>query len=478
MPLIFDNQFANKFPELCHAQKIQPDGQAKLRWVNDALWKSLSHDFPPKELADWIAGNRDWLGTEPVAQKYAGHQFGHFNPYLGDGRGLLVGQVKTANERYDLHVKGAGPTPYSRGGDGRAVLRSSIRELLASEAFQALGIPTTRALALVSTEGRIQRETIEPGAMLVRVARTHIRFGHFEHCLYRNLEDSAKRLWQHSIEELWPSAADKTVSEQFRYVVNATAEMIAKWQAYGFVHGVMNTDNMSLAGETFDYGPYAFFDAYKPNHIFNHTDHAGRYGFMQQPGVGLWNLKRLAHALGLFAGDAPVDDVLDDYEPVLRQEFLKVMKQRLGLTHVDDDDDTCWSLISGWLMLLETYQLDYNLSYRALGALFDNDSQALNSSLEKTATEIKSKGQSWLSDYSKAVANKPDTATMQQVNPLVILRTHHAQYVIEQAEQGDDKPLTDYVSALMTPFDETHNNTRWVLPPEPGQAPAELSCSS
>ncbi|ASG65899.1 hypothetical protein CEW91_06995 [Idiomarina piscisalsi] len=478
MPLRFDNQFADKFPELSHAQSIQPDGKGRLRWVNDTLWKALSGgDSVPGALVDWVSGNKDWPGTKPVAQKYAGHQFGHFNPYLGDGRGLLVGQVQAPDALYDLHVKGAGPTPYSRGGDGRAVLRSSIRELLASEAFYALGIPTTRALALVSTEGQIQRETVEPGAMLVRVARTHIRFGHFEHCLYRNLEDSAKRLWQHSIESIWPGAADKSVSEQFRHVVKATAEMIAKWQAYGFVHGVMNTDNMSLAGETFDYGPYAFFDDYKPGHIFNHTDHAGRYGFMQQPGVGLWNLKRLAHALGGFADDQSVNNVLEGYEPVLRETFLNVMKQRLGLTDVSNND-TCWSLISGWLMLLETYQLDYNLSYRALGAVLEGNWQSLSGNLGEIAQRIKENGQSWLNDYTEAVANKPDTNTMKQVNPLVILRTHHAQYVIEQAEQGSDEALNEYINALMTPFEEKHKNTRWVVPPESGQPPAELSCSS
>lgn len=478
MPLTFDNQFANKFPELCHAQKIQPHGQAELRWVNHQLWRRLSgaDDFP-KAFKDWAGGNTEWPGTHPVAQKYAGHQFGYFNPQLGDGRGLLVGQVSTADGLFDLHVKGAGPTPYSRGADGRAVLRSSIRELLASEALYALGMPTTRALALVSTEGKVQRETVEPGAMLVRAARTHIRFGHFEHCLHRNLEDSAKRLWQHSILQLWPDAANKSVAEQFSCVVQATAEMIAKWQAYGFVHGVMNTDNMSLAGETFDYGPFAFFDQYQPNHIFNHTDRAGRYGFMQQPGVGLWNLKRLAHALGLFAGDECFDDALAQYESIIRQTFLTLMKERLGLTNVQDDD-TCWSLISGWLMLLETYQLDYNLSFFALGGLLGTDAHTLNDRSQRIAAEIESNGQSWLAEYQRAVTKHPDTDTMKRVNPVVTLRTHHAQYVIEQAEQGNDEPLIEYANALMSPFDHGHAKTRWALPPQAGQSPGELSCSS
>lgn len=468
MPINFDNRFARKFPEITTRQPIKPDGSVTLLWFNRPLWTQLSGELTqPQDLSDKLGGLEPWPETDPVAQKYAGHQFGHFNPYLGDGRGVLLGQIVADGEYYDLHIKGAGPTPYSRGADGRAVLRSSIRELLASEALHALGIPSTRALALLSTEGRIQRERVEPGAMLSRVASTHVRFGHFEHCLHRGLNDTMKGLWEDTIATVWPHLAEVSVAEGFGKVVETTADMIANWQAYGFIHGVMNTDNMSLAGETFDYGPYAFLDNYQPEKIFNHTDHAGRYGFIQQPGVGLWNLKRLAQAIGPLAETDELTSELEHYEPRLRATYLERMSQRLGLPS-SVPADTRMSLIGGWLSLLNVADADYQLSFRAL-----------IDSIKKGAPEgiLASHGRSWWQSYLEAV-DTPALEIMERVNPWVIVRTHLAQRVISAAEAGDYSLLEDYLSALLSPFAERWRNSVWAQSPTAEEQISQLSCSS
>lgn len=468
MPIVFDNRFARKFPEIITHQPIKPDGKAKLLWLNDNLWAELSAGAPPpNDLVDWLSGGEPWPGTEPVAQKYAGHQFGHFNPYLGDGRGLLLGQVVVEGKVQDLHVKGAGPTPYSRGADGRAVLRSSIRELLASEALHAIGIPTTRALALVRTEGKIQRERVEPGAMLARTAATHVRFGHFEHCFHRGLEETMQNLWQDTIEVVWPDLAETSIEDQFSQVVKSTAEMIAGWQAYGFIHGVMNTDNMSLAGETFDFGPYAFLDEYEPEKIFNHTDAGGRYGFLQQPGVGLWNLKRLAQAISPLVKAEKLQPALDNYEPELRKAYLDLMTKRLGMSSVPAEQRM--SLTGGWLSLLEVNNADYQLSFHDLIDSLETG--------EPTGLLAKS-GESWWQEYKAAIGKNNEVERMKQVNPRVIVRTHHAQRVIEASEAGDDTLLRDYITALLNPFSEALRGSQWSKPPAAEEKVSELSCSS
>ncbi|MCK7458688.1 protein adenylyltransferase SelO [Idiomarina aminovorans] len=468
MPINFDNRFARKFPEIITHQPIQPDGKVKLLWLNTDLWAELSAgEQPPDNLADWLGGLEPWPGAEPIAQKYAGHQFGHFNPYLGDGRGLLMGQVAVGDKLQDIHVKGAGPTPYSRGADGRAVLRSSIRELLASEALHALGIPTTRALALIKTEGKIQRERVEPGAMLARTAATHVRFGHFEHCFHRGLEETMKNLWQDTIEVVWPHLAGASIADQFSAVVKSTAEMIAAWQAYGFIHGVMNTDNLSLAGETFDFGPYAFLDEYEPEKIFNHTDAGGRYGFLQQPGVGLWNLRKLAQAISPLTKAGELQPALDNYEAELRSAYLNLMAKRLGIPSVPADQRM--SLIGGWLSLLEVNNADYQLSFRDLiDSIESGEPKGL----------LSNSGESWWQEYKAAIGENSEVTLMKQVNPWVIVRNHHAQQVIEASEAGNDDLLRDYIAALFNPFSDSLRESRWAKPPAAEEKVSQLSCSS
>lgn len=469
MSLNFVNKFGKEFPQLVHQQPISADGRSTVRLFNQPLWQTLGGDrVDPVTVAQRIDGELEWPEIEPLAQKYAGHQFGHFNPYLGDGRGLLLGEVRApSGNYYDLHLKGAGPTPYGRGGDGRAVLRSSIREYLASEAFAALGIPTTRALMLTSTEGEIQRERVEPGAMLLRVARTHVRFGHFEHCYYRKLPKQQMKLWQYVIERAWPDVVDADHAQQFRRVMESTAVMIALWQAYGFIHGVMNTDNMSLLGETFDYGPYAMLDSYQPEKIFNHTDQGGRYGFMQQPGIGRWNLQRLQVALSASMDVEPLTEVLDDYEGFIQNCYFEQMRKRLGLTRVEPSQAR--QLIVGWLELLARQQLDYHRSFIELEQIIQ-DAPAHDTALGKV-------GDAWLQHYF-AVVKAPDIATMHAVNPVVTLRTHLLNEVIEHAERGNDHPLVDYLEALEHPLERSRCSSHWAQPPVVEVTAGSLSCSS
>lgn len=468
MSLQFVNEYGKKFPRIVHQQPVVADGESVPILFNQRLWQQLGgREVDPQQLAQQLDGRLPWPELAPLAQKYAGHQFGHFNPYLGDGRGLLLGEVKTPSGQYrDLHLKGAGPTPYGRGGDGRAVLRSSVREYLASEAFAALGIPTTRALLLARTEGQIQRERIEPGAMLLRVAATHVRFGHFEHCYYRSLTETQQQLWDYVIQRQWPEWVDAPRVAQFRQVMQSTALMIALWQAYGFIHGVMNTDNMSLIGETFDYGPYAMFDQYQPAKIFNHTDQGGRYGFLQQPGIGRWNLQRLQVALSASMDVDPFTAVLDDYEGFIQQCYFDQMRQRLGLT--DADPDTARRLIADWLTLLEAEKLDYNRSFIDLEQLLIEPA---------TVNELALVAKHWLAQYHAGVKH-PDIATMQEVNPTVTLRTHLLAEVIDAAERGDNEPLEQYLAALNTPFKREHLNSRWSRPPAEQTGEGSLSCSS
>lgn len=337
MTLSFTAHWHDELPGFYTALKPTPLQNARLIWHNDALADSLgipSTLFQPEKGAGVWGGETLLPGMKPLAQVYSGHQFGVWAGQLGDGRGILLGeQVLPNGETLDWHLKGAGLTPYSRMGDGRAVLRSTIREGLASEAMHALGIPTSRALSIVTSDTPVARETMEQGAMLVRVAESHLRFGHFEHFYYRREPDKVRQLADYALRRHWPhlqNEPDRYVL-WFRDIVARTAAMIARWQAVGFAHGVMNTDNMSLLGLTFDYGPYGFLDDYQPGYICNHSDYQGRYRFDNQPAVGLWNLQRLAQSLSPFIDVDALNDALDSYQEVLLREYGVLMRTRLGL---------------------------------------------------------------------------------------------------------------------------------------------------
>ena len=312
----FKNSFGSLSEDFYTKQGWSPLPKAKLVSFNYDLAKELGLEtIDPKDLIKIFNGEVSVPNSEPLAMAYAGHQFGNWVPQLGDGRGILFGQIKTAEGLKDLHIKGAGKTPYSRFGDGRAVLRSSIREYLCGEAMHGLKIPSSRSLIIFTGEEPVFRETTEPGAMIVRTASTHIRFGNFEYLCHNDKKNLLPELVDHVIEEYFPEYVELENKNElfFEAAVKKTAELIAAWQSVGFAHGVMNTDNMSILGETFDFGPFGFLENYQPDYICNHSDYQGRYSFNNQPNIGLWNCQALASALTPLISEAKLKKSLENY---------------------------------------------------------------------------------------------------------------------------------------------------------------------
>lgn len=481
----FNNTYANTLGDVASA--ITPTAFNKAKWlitsqevadlleIDDALLAS-------PELLDWLAGKTELAGAEPLAQKYTGHQFGHYNPELGDGRGILLAELEAKSGRWDIHVKGAGQTPYSRFGDGRAVLRSSIREFLASEALHHLGIPTSRALGVYTTSESVQRETIEQGAVLVRIANSHIRFGHFEYAFYQKDQALLERLVEYVYKDVLPldhqnpcSIKDKAY-EILRYAVSSTASMVAKWQAFGFCHGVMNTDNMSILGITFDFGPYGFLDEYNPGHICNHSDHSGRYAFDEQPGIALWNLNALAHALSPLLERDELAGALQKYEPTLLAEYSDLMRRKLGLSSKQENDRL---LLSELLSIMQMDKSDYTNTWRLLSSikLGSEDSRFIDHFINRDLASV------WLEKYKKRVlldknSEQQRSALMKASNPKYILRNYLAQEAIEAAEQGDPSKLETLFEVLKKPFDEQVEYERYAKLPPDWSKDLSISCSS
>ena len=414
-----------------------------------------------------------------VAQKYGGHQFGHWNPDLGDGRGLLLTEVVSPDgKRWDLHLKGAGQTPYSRFADGRAVLRSSIREYLASEALFHLGIPSSRALCLIASDELVYREKSEMGAMLMRVCQSHLRFGHFEYFYHSGQSDKLQRLFDYSFQYHFQECATAAnpYAAMLTKIVKDTAVMIAKWQAYGFNHGVMNTDNMSIHGITFDFGPYAFLDDFKPDFICNHSDPQGRYSFDSQPGIGLWNLNALAQAFTPHLSKGEITRILQEYEPSLLDEYGRVMRAKCGLqpNHANNS-----GLINEWLDMLVAEHKDYTVMFRLLSK-FD---PALNDPTLRDQFIDRPRFDKWATMLEQTLAEQQWSTTERRLsmlahNPKVILRNYLAQQVIDKAEQGDFTLFEQLLAALSQPFDENPEHDRFAAQPPDWGKELEISCSS
>jgi len=338
--LTFNNHYA-RLGELFSVEvKPEPLDNPRLLITSPAAAALLDLNPASLNTSECIAqinGQTNWPGTEPRAMVYSGHQFGVYNPQLGDGRGLLLGEVMGANgKRWDLHVKGSGQTPFSRMGDGRAVLRSTIREFLASEYLAALGIPTTRALCIIGSDTPVYRERKESAALLVRLAQSHVRFGHFEYFYYSRQHQELKQLAEFVLRKYFPDCAN--LEEMLREVIKRTANLIALWQAYGFCHGVMNTDNMSILGLTLDFGPYAFMDDFNQNHICNHSDDSGRYSFNNQVPIAHWNLTALTQCFVPFIETDILRELLQGFLPHYQTQYLKHMRLRLGLYGEEKND--------------------------------------------------------------------------------------------------------------------------------------------
>ena len=432
-------------------------------------------------MLDLVSGNFGTANIKPIALVYSGHQFGVWAGQLGDGRAMTLGELPVTGadgktELWDIQLKGAGPTPYSRFADGRAVLRSSIREYLCSEAMHGLGIASTRALCLLDSKTRIYREDVESGAIVCRVARSHIRFGSFEHFHYRNQPEGVAALADYVIDRHFPewAAEHNRYLKLFTQTVENTAKMIAQWQAVGFSHGVMNTDNMSILGDTLDYGPFGFLDSYNPNFICNHSDSHGRYSFKNQPSVGLWNLNALATSLMSLLSSDELIAVLKTYEPHYLTHYRALMAAKLGLLEYRDDDE---QLLNSLLELLQKNAVDYSLFFRQLCTFSATDQSVRDHFIDRDAFDL------WAEQYLQRLVQQPLTdqqrcAQMLRTNPKYVLRNYMAQAAIEKAQQGDYSEVNLLLRVLQNPFDEHPEAEKYAgLPPDWADH-ISVSCSS
>ena len=431
------------------------------------------NNIEKQKLLDIFNGLLPIENLKPLSMVYSGHQFGQYVEQLGDGRGLLFGQIDSSAGLIDIHLKGAGKTPYSRFGDGRAVLRSVIREYLCGEAMHALSIPTSRALMIIGSDEMVIREKSETAAMLARTAKTHIRFGNFEYFHYNNKPEYVKVLADFCIDNYstYFSKTKNIYEEFFSSVVKQTAIMIAHWQACGFNHGVMNTDNMSILGETFDYGPYGFMEDYSPTYVCNHSDHQGRYAFQNQPYIGLWNCSALGHALSSLISEEAQGEILQTYEKIFQCTLAELFRKKLGLEQEQSEDA---ALIQGLLDIMESEKLDYTNTFRNL-------TQALTN---KITPELESEiAKSWINSFQKRHHKESFTLSeklvlMNNTNPKFILRNYMAQEVIEAAEESNYLKLEMLIKIITNPFEE-HEDFQSFAERSPEWAKdIEISCSS
>ena len=476
------------FPAEFYTQvKPQPLQQhPRILHLNQAL--AAEWGWPSERLADpaWLdimAGRLPLPGVDPIATVYSGHQFGVWAGQLGDGRAHLLGEISTPEGPVELQLKGSGRTPYSRMGDGRAVLRSTVREYLASEAMHGLGIPTTRALGMVVSDDPVYRETVETAAIILRTSPSFVRFGTFEH--FARQPDHLKVLLDHVIDRFYPdcrrTAAGDAASQPdvvlcfLEQVARRTARLIAQWLTVGFCHGVMNTDNMSVLGLTIDYGPYGFMDAFQANHICNLTDTQGRYAWHAQASVAYWNLHRLAGSLmALGPSSDELKQAITPYEAEFLDSYRQRMLAKLGLQHWQPDDDT---LMDNWWRLLHENRSDFTLSFLRLAEAPEHPDTFISYFDDGEAAR------NWLDAYRARVDAEGQPISqrrqqMQAVNPVYVLRNHLAQQAIDAAERGDASEIDTLLSLLRYPFAARPGFEAYAQPPAPDEAVAALSCSS
>ena len=431
---------------------------------------------------DFVAvftGNEVPPRSQPLAAVYSGHQFGHWAGQLGDGRAILLGDIDGPHGRMELQLKGAGMTPYSRMGDGRAVLRSSIREFLCSEAMAALGIPTTRALMVTGSNQGVVRETMETAAVVTRMAPSFVRFGSFEHWRYRNKTDELRTLADYVVDTFYPelATAPNRYLALLEEVTRRTARMIAHWQAVGFMHGVMNTDNMSILGITLDYGPFGFMEAFDVDHICNHTDQGGRYSYANQVPVGHWNCYALANALLPLIGDQEAAQAaLEVYVDAYGEKFDELIHAKLGLKSMQENDR---ALADDMFKLMQANHVDFTLFFRRLGDLTqDGGAEPLRDLfLDRPAFDV------WAEQYRARLRQEGSVdaerrVAMHAVNPKYVLRNYLAQVAIEKAQNGDFDEVRRLLAVLERPFDEQPEHEAYAALPPDWASHLEVSCSS
>ena len=465
--------FAVDVPELVLAMELQPVADPQLLVLDHDLATELGLD------TDWLrssagvamlAGNEVPPGVAPVAMIYAGHQFGGYSPRLGDGRALLLGELTDeSGNRVDVHLKGSGRTPLARGGDGRGAVGPMLREYLFAAAMDALGVPTGRALAVVGTGETIRRDAMVPGAVLTRVASSHLRVGTFEYAVRLPDQEVLRRLADHAIARHHPAAAehDDPYLALLDEVVGVQASLVAQWMLIGFVHGVLNTDNTTISGETIDYGPCAFMDAYDPATVFSSIDHAGRYAYGNQPAIVLWNLARLAETLiPLVRGDddesiAAVTEVLEAFDERYRRAWVDGMGAKLGLSSPSPGDE---ALFGDLLDLLHAHRVDYTTTFRALAASLRGDDEPLTALFGGSGAPDR-----WVGRWQAALAERsldPAAAAdaMDAVNPVYVPRNHLVEHALAAAVDGDLVPFEELLAVLRRPYEAGPGLERFAEP--------------
>jgi uncharacterized protein YdiU (UPF0061 family) len=488
-PIPFDNSYA-RLPEAFY-ERVRPLRVAapQLLRLNEALAQKLRIDpefLKSSQGVEILAGNAIAPGSEPIALAYAGHQFGHFVPQLGDGRAVLLGEVlDVSGRRYDLQLKGSGPTRFSRRGDGRAALGPVLREYVVSEAMAALGIPTTRSLAAIVSGESVMRERVLPGGVLTRVASSHLRVGTFQYFAARRDAENLRRLADYAIDRHYPEARDAENSYRafFEAVVRGLADLVARWMQVGFIHGVLNTDNTSIAAETIDYGPCAFMDAYHPDKVFSSIDQFGRYAFSNQPGIIKWNLARLAETLLPFlASDedkaiAAANESLKAFDSLYQEAYAAGMGRKLGFARPRDGDQ---ALIHDLLHRMAEHQADFTATFRALceastDASRDADVRALFS--DPAAYDA------WAPGWRARLAQEDDApesrrTRMRSVNPAFIPRNHRIEAAIRDAEVGRYDAFHELNNVLARPYEDQPQCARYTQPPAPHEEVLQTFCGT
>jgi uncharacterized protein YdiU (UPF0061 family) len=482
-----DDSFARELEELSVPWQGAAVPAPRLLVLNEQLAVELGVD--PEALradhgVDVLAGNVAPDGASPVAQAYAGHQFGAYVPRLGDGRALLLGEVlDTQGRRRDVHLKGSGRTPFARGGDGKAVVGPMLREYVIGEAMHALGIPTSRALAVVATGEDVLRETVLPGAVLARVAASHIRVGTFQYAALNGGPELVRRLADHAIARHHPHAAEaeNRYLAFYQSVLDTQASLVAQWMLVGFIHGVMNTDNMAISGETIDYGPCAFMDAFEPVTVFSSIDRGGRYAYGNQPHIAQWNLARLAEALlPLIARDtdtavAAATGALQTFPERFDRAWRAGMRAKLGLTAADDTTD---ALIADLLALLHQQAVDYTSSFRALSAWLRGDASPARALFGEPGPF-----EAWAARWREQLDHEPAGADavateIDRVNPVYIPRNHLVEEALAAATAGDLQPFERLLDVLARPFDERPGLDRYAAPAPPSCGVYQTFCGT
>jgi uncharacterized protein YdiU (UPF0061 family) len=480
--LNLEHSYAEQLPGFFAAVEPAPAANPSLLHFNRELATELGLNFeqlPSDVLPQLFSGNALPSDAQPIAQAYAGHQFGNFVPQLGDGRALLLGEVLDQHgKRRDLALKGSGVTPFSRGGDGKAAVGPVLREYLIGEAMHALGIPTTRALAAVATGEPVTRDCQLPGAVLTRVASSHIRVGTFQYFAARGQVDSVRKLADYVIQRHYPEVSEDRhcYLSLLRRVVQRQAGLIARWMLVGFIHGVMNTDNMAVSGETIDYGPCAFMEAYDPDTVFSSIDHAGRYAYGNQPTIAVWNLARFAETLLPILGDDDSDQavtdattILDTFMPTFQNHWYNGARTKLGLVppvrpgDPGKTNDTERELIDDWFRILGTNDVDYTLGWRYLADAADGNANNLRSLISQPA-EL----DTFLERWHELLNGTPNTKVATEIratNPIYIPRNHLVEEALAAAsDDGNLMPFENLLQAVRKPFTEDPKFARFALP--------------